>query len=133
MINMELSEDKLFETANSDFSLTPNNLVEKSLCEPGIALKWLRVLCSAQKKLKVLKDTKDKRLKERYIGFVDPVLPRIAKEKQILESDEFQNYEKQIQELSEIVQFLTGIYSIAAKLGFSIKNATELFKIEKMG
>lgn len=138
MLNIQFELDnnilkKLCEEAEKDLFLSPAVLTQKALTEASLQLKWLKILTSAQEKIKVLKREKQTLIAEgiKNLKGAESNLPRAFKEKAMLDNPKIVEIEDLINEMIEIVGFLQGVYAIFAKFGFSIKNSTDLLKIEK--
>jgi hypothetical protein len=124
---------KLCEEAQKDLTLGIQTILEKSLTDSAMCLKWWKILTSAQEKLKNLKNKRENTLKTKLSEFQpNPMVLRAVKEKQLSESlPEIVSMDNDIQHLIEVVGFLQGVYQIFQKFGFSIKNSLETLKLEK--
>ena len=109
------------------------NLREKSLTSSSIRAKWLAYYYKEKENLVRIKNTKAKFIKQKMADSkcTDTVL-RLKAEESIAKNDETM---KKLNKLSEITQsnieYIERAMDILANFGFSIRNATEILKLEK--
>lgn len=115
-----------------DVKLTEYNLREKSLTCSSIWAKWLSYLYLEKENLQRISEAKKKILAKKMAGTkaTDSVL-RMKSEDKIVESDEtmkkLASLSKQTQDSIDYIERALGIL---ANFGFSVKNTTEVFKLQ---
>ena len=129
--NKELS--RYIKELEEDVQLSIANLREKSLTSSSIRAKWLAYYYKEKENLVRIKNTKAKFIKQKMADSkcTDTVL-RLKAEESIAKNDETM---KKLNKLSEITQsnieYIERAMDILANFGFSIRNATEILKLEK--
>ncbi len=117
---------------SEDVKLTEYNLREKSLTCSSIWAKWLSYLYLEKENLQRIADAKKKVLSKKMSSskVTDSVL-RMKSEDKIAEGDDTM---KKLAALSKQTQdsidFIERALGILANFGFSIKNVTEVFKLQ---
>lgn len=115
----------------SDVELNIQNLREKALLCSSIRAKWLSYYYKEKENLDRAKQFKSKLLKQKLgqSTIKDSVL-KLKNEENILNSDEkFQKLTKLIEITQTNIDYIERALDILANFGFSIKNATELVKL----
>ena len=129
--NKELS--RYIKELEEDVQLSVANLREKSLTSSSIRAKWLAYYYKEKENLVRIKNTKAKFIKQKMANSkcTDTVL-RLKAEESIAKNDETM---RKLNKLSEITQsnieYIERAMDILANFGFSIRNATEILKLEK--
>jgi len=117
-----------------DTKLTKVNLREKSLMVSGLRVKWLNRLFKERDNLQRIKKAKDKILRSKLgQNTISNSVLKMKSEDSIAGNDE---QIKKLNALSETVKtnidFLERAQNILNDFGFNIKNAVDIFKLEKM-
>ncbi len=119
---------------NDDMKVTKMNIREKSLMVSSLRVKWLNYYFKEKENLQRIKKAKDKIIKSK-IGnnnLSNSVLK--MKSEDVLSGNDEQV--KKLNEMSERVktniEFLERAMNILNDFGFSIKNAIDILKLERM-
>lgn len=129
--NKELS--RYIKELEEDVQLSVANLREKSLTCSSIRAKWLAYYYKEKENLTRIKNTKAKILKQKMADSKcsDSVL-RLKTEENITKNDETMKKLNKLSEITQVnIEYIERAMDILANFGFSVKNVTEVLKLEK--
>ena len=127
--NKELS--RYIKELNEDVKLDMYNLREKALMSSSIWSKWLSYLYKEKENLTRITETKSKVLKKKFseTKMKDSVM-RLKAEEKIAESDETVQKLNKLQKITQDnIDYIERALTILSNFGFSVKNATEVIKL----
>jgi len=131
---MELVNQYIKEI-QEDVTLDQLSLKDKQLRLPGIKHKWVGRLMRHKGELSELKRRQKHLLREgtTKVNESSPVkLATTTIEGMIIKSDQYQDIQNKIEDLSVIIEYLEKVEKICGNMTYDIKNLTEIIKLETL-
>lgn len=134
LITIESNKDltKYIAELAEDVKLDTYNLREKALMSSAIWAKWLSYLYHEKERINKISDAKQKLLKSKQLeakNISDSVL-RLKTEEKLLENNEtLQKLNHVLKLTNDNIDYIERALTILSNFGFSIKNVTEIIKL----
>lgn len=114
-----------------DVQLTEFNLKEKSLLCSSIWAKWISYLFLEKENLQRILDAKTKIIKAKTNSNVKDSILRLKSEEKISENDEkIKRLNEMYKQTQDCIDYIERSLNILSNFGFSIKNTTEVLKLQ---
>lgn len=132
---------KLMEKLSKDVSFTEMDIHDKTFTKSAIAAEWLGMYYSEmnrkKKMSKAIDELKEKILQRKYEtrrngGLLNETALKLEVERELKGSSEYQSIKDSLAEQDEVIAFITEARSVISQLGFDLKNAIEVLKLEKI-
>lgn len=121
------------EELASDMKLSKANIMEKSMLVGSLRTKWLNYYFKEKDNLRRIKAAKEKIIRSKVDSKVSDSLLRLKSEDQIAKNDEtVKKLNRMYDSVRDNIDFLEKAMNVLNDFGFTVKNAIDLIKLERL-
>lgn len=125
--------NRYVEELKEDIRLSKGNILEKSLLVGSLRTKWLNYYFKEKDNYKRIKSTKEKIIRSKVDSKISDSILRMKSEDSVSKNDEnVIKLNKMMDNVKENLEFLEKAMNILNDFGFTVKNAIDLIKLERL-
>jgi len=125
--------NKYVEELKEDVHLSKGNILEKSLMVGSLRTKWLNYYFKEKDNYRRIKSVKERIIRSKVDSKVSDSLLRMKSEDNISKNDEnVIKLNKMMENVKENLEFLEKAMNILNDFGFTVKNAIDIIKLERL-
>ena len=121
------------EELRDDMRISKGNILEKSMMVGSLRTKWLNYYFKEKDNLRRIKAAKDKIIRSKVDSNVSDSLLRMKSEDQVSRNDpNVQKLNRMTETVRDNIEFLEKAMNILNDFGFTVKNAIDVIKLERL-
>ena len=121
------------EELKEDMKISKANIMEKSMLVGSLRTKWLNYYFKEKDNLRRIKAAKEKIIRSKVDAKVSDSLLRMKSEDQVAKNDpNVQKLNRMSETVRENIEFLEKAMNILNDFGFTVKNAIDVIKLERL-
>jgi len=137
--------DEYMLEATNDLTINEQNLHDKTFLRPALGAKWLRYSLEETKYVKAIEEKIEnlrleikKKLFEKQQMAIEDATPEASRlisvkaERLIINSSTYNELKQKLAEQNDIIRFIEETQKLISQMGFDIKNAIDILKIENI-
>lgn len=121
------------EELKDDMKISKANILEKSMMVGSLRTKWLNYYFKEKDNLRRIKSAKEKIIRSKVDSKISDSLLRMKSEDQVCKNDErIVKLNRMSETVRDNIEFLEKAMNILNDFGFTVKNAIDVIKLERL-